>query len=105
MISRHEIINANVLVLQPAGLDLEPLQGALGSKSHITIIQRCKLEEPPFVFGYQFIKIKLFLIQASPGPEGYPEGNSEETDDNIKFYLAVGELQKHNETLRSHLEV
>jgi len=45
------------------------------------------------------------FLKASPGPEGYPEGNSEETDDNIKFYLAVGELQKHNETLRSHLEV
>ena len=67
-------------------------------------IERLTLNTLHFLF-LPVNKTKLVLIQASPGPEGYPEGNSEETDDNIKFYLAVGELQKHNETLRSHLEV
>lgn len=38
-------------------------------------------------------------------PEAYPETGHEAIDDNIRFYLAVGDLQKSSEILRSHLEL
>jgi len=38
-------------------------------------------------------------------PEGCPITGQETVDDSIRFFLTVGELQKQNEVMRSHLDI